>query len=71
MIKKFKFTPQSALSVGTQIHPAPEAFGRVMSRIKPRMDVAYHFFKSDIARQRLGTFGKRERTMRGSQTAIP
>ena len=39
-----KFTPQSALSVGTQIHTAPEAFGKVMSRIKPRMAVAYHFF---------------------------
>ena len=45
MITKFQFTPQSALLVGTQIHTAPEAFGKVMSRIKPRMAVAYHFFK--------------------------
>ena len=45
MIEKFKFTPQSALMVGTQIHTSPEAFGKVMSRIKPRMAVAYHFFK--------------------------
>ena len=45
LITKFKFTPQSALSVGTQIHTPPEAFGKVMSRIKPRMAVAYHFFK--------------------------
>ena len=45
MIKKFKFSPQSALAVGTQIHTAPEAFGKVMSLIKPRMAVAYHFFK--------------------------
>ena len=45
MITKFKFTPESALSVGTQIHTAPEAFGKVMSIIKPRMAVAYHFFK--------------------------
>ena len=44
MINKFKFTPEGALSVGTQIHTAPEAFGKVMSRIKPRMAVAYHFF---------------------------
>ena len=44
MIEKFKFTPQGALSVGTQIHTAPEAFGKVMSMIKPRMAVAYHFF---------------------------
>ncbi len=45
MITKFNFTPQSALTVGTQIHTAPEAFGKVMSIIKPRMAVAYHFFK--------------------------
>jgi ribonuclease Z len=45
MIDKFRFTPQGALAVGTQIHTAPEAFGKVMSIIKPRMAVAYHFFK--------------------------
>ncbi len=45
MITKFQFTPQSALAVGTQIHTAPEAFGKMMSIIKPRMAVAYHFFK--------------------------
>jgi ribonuclease Z len=45
LIEKFKFTPQSALSVGTQIHTPPEAFGKVMSLIKPRLAVAYHFFK--------------------------
>ena len=44
MITKFGFTPQGALSVGTQIHTAPEAFGKMMSIIKPRMAVAYHFF---------------------------
>ena len=44
MITKFQFIPQSALSVGTQIHTAPEAFGKVMSRIKPQMAVAYHVF---------------------------
>jgi ribonuclease Z len=45
MIEKFKFTPQAALAVGTQIHTAPPAFGKVMTEIKPRMAVAYHFFK--------------------------
>jgi ribonuclease Z len=44
MIDKFKFTPQSALAVGTQIHTSPEAYGKMMSIIKPRMAVAYHFF---------------------------
>lgn len=44
IVGKMKFTPESALLVGTQIHTAPEAFGKVMSEIKPRMAVAYHFF---------------------------
>ena len=45
MISKMGFTPESALLVGTQIHTAPEAFGKIMSEIQPRMAVAYHFFK--------------------------
>jgi len=45
LIEKFKFTPQTALAVGTQIHTSPEAFGKVMSLTQPRMAVAYHFFK--------------------------
>jgi ribonuclease Z len=40
-----RFSPESALLVGTQVHTAPEAFGKVMSDIKPRHAVAYHFFK--------------------------
>ncbi len=44
MIDKFKFTPQGALSVATQVHTAPEAFGKMMSIIEPRMAIAYHFF---------------------------
>ncbi len=45
IVKKMRFTPESALLVGTQIHTAPEAFGKVMSEVKPRLAVAYHFFK--------------------------
>jgi ribonuclease Z len=30
---------------GTQIHTAPEAFGKVMSMIEPKHAVAYHFWK--------------------------
>ncbi len=44
IVNKMRFTPESALIVGTQIHTAPEAFGKVMSEIQPRMAVAYHFF---------------------------
>ncbi len=45
LVAKMRFTPEQALLVGTQIHTAPEAFGKVMEQIKPRMAVAYHFFK--------------------------
>jgi ribonuclease Z len=45
LVRKMRFTPEQALTVGTQIHTAPEAFGKVMTEIKPRMAVAYHFFK--------------------------
>ena len=44
LIDKFKFTPQGALDVGTQVHTPPEAFGKMMSIIKPRMAIAFHFF---------------------------
>lgn len=44
LVNKMKFSPESALLVGTQVHTAPEAFGKVMSDIQPRMAVAYHFF---------------------------
>ncbi len=45
LVAKMGFTPESALRVGTQVHTAPEAFGKVMSAVTPRMAVAYHFFK--------------------------
>jgi ribonuclease Z len=44
LISKFGFSVSTALEVGTQIHTAPPAFGKVMSLVKPRMAVAYHFF---------------------------
>jgi ribonuclease Z len=45
LVAKMGFTPEQALLVGTQVHTAPEAFGKVMQEIQPRMAVAYHFFK--------------------------
>ncbi|WP_425043516.1 guanitoxin biosynthesis MBL fold metallo-hydrolase GntH [Primorskyibacter sp. S87] len=44
LVTKMRFTSESALQVGTQVHTAPEAFGKVMSDIKPRTAIAYHFF---------------------------
>ena len=61
LIEKFKFTPQGALDVGTQVHTAPEAYGKMMSIIKPRMAVAFHFFNDfdtapDIERRIRSTY---------------
>ena len=36
LVAKYRLTPEAALQVGTQIHTAPEAFGKVMSMVKPR-----------------------------------
>jgi len=44
LVNKQKFPVADALNVGTQVHTSPAQFGKVMSEIKPRMAVAYHFF---------------------------
>jgi len=44
LVDKMNFPVARALNVGTQIHTPPPAFGAVMSKIKPRMAIAYHFF---------------------------
>ncbi len=44
LIDKFKFNPQTAIVVGTSVHTPPAAFGKIMSMVKPRMAIAYHFF---------------------------
>ena len=44
LIEKQRFTPQTALNVGTQVHTSPAQFGKVMAEIRPRMAVGYHFF---------------------------
>jgi ribonuclease Z len=43
-------SPQQALGVGTQIHTSPQAFGKVMSTVKPRHAIAYHFFNEESTR---------------------
>ncbi|MGI9512563.1 MAG: guanitoxin biosynthesis MBL fold metallo-hydrolase GntH [Anderseniella sp.] len=43
-------SPQQALGVGTQIHTSPQAFGKVMSTIKPRHAIGYHFFNEEGTR---------------------
>jgi ribonuclease Z len=43
-IEEMGFPPARALEVMTQIHTSPEAFGKVMSSLKPRLAIAFHFF---------------------------
>jgi ribonuclease Z len=43
-VTKQGFTPAEALMVGTQAHTSPEQFGKVMSMVKPRLGVGYHFY---------------------------
>ena len=53
-INKFRFPPGLALEIGVGFHTSPEAFGKVMSMIEPRMAVAYHFFNDFDTRERIG-----------------
>lgn len=43
-------SPGQALGVGTMVHTAPPAFGKVMSKIKPRHAIGYHFFNDKNTR---------------------
>jgi ribonuclease Z len=44
LVKLYNQSPGQAIGVGTQIHTSPPAFGKVMSTIKPRHAIGYHFF---------------------------
>ncbi|MFA0809973.1 guanitoxin biosynthesis MBL fold metallo-hydrolase GntH [Microbulbifer epialgicus] len=44
LVTKMHFPPVDAVNVGTQVHTAPTMFGKVMSTIKPKLAVAYHFY---------------------------
>jgi len=61
LVKLYGQSPAQAILVGTQIHTSPQAFGKVMSTIKPRHAVGYHFFNEqathdDILRGVLQTY---------------
>jgi ribonuclease Z len=50
LVKWYGQSPQQAIGVGTQIHTSPPAFGKVMSAIKPRQAIGYHFFNEEGTR---------------------
>jgi ribonuclease Z len=50
LVEFYGQSPQAALGVGTQVHTSPQAFGKVMSTVKPRHAIAYHFFNEEGTR---------------------
>lgn len=50
LVKWYGQSPQQALGVGTTVHTSPPAFGKVMSTIKPRNAIGYHFFNEEGTR---------------------
>ncbi len=50
LVEFYGQSPATALGVGTQIHTSPQAFGKVMSTIKPRLAIGYHFFNEEATR---------------------
>jgi ribonuclease Z len=44
LVEFYNQSPTTALGVGTYVHTAPQAFGKIMSEVKPKLAIAYHFF---------------------------
>ena len=59
LVKKQGFSPLEALVVGTQAHTSPQQFGKVMSLVKPRLAVGYHF-QNDFDTEPVARAGVRE-----------
>ena len=53
MSSLYNQAPAVALWLSTQGHTSPQAFGKVMSTIKPRHAVAYHFFNEEGTRYQI------------------
>jgi ribonuclease Z len=53
MVRYYGQAPPLALRVATKIHTSPPAFGKIMSTVKPRQAVAYHFFNEEGTRYQI------------------
>ncbi len=53
LVKYYGQSPQSALGVGTYVHTPPQAFGKIMSEVKPKLAIAYHFFNESGTRYQI------------------
>lgn len=50
LVTLYNQSPETAIGVGTIVHTPPQAFGKVMSTVKPRHAIAYHFFNEPDTR---------------------
>ena len=50
LVKMYNMAPVPSLIVATKVHTSPQAFGKIMSTIKPKHAVAYHFFNEEETR---------------------
>lgn len=50
LVKWYGMSPGQALGVGTQVHTSPPAFGKVMSTLKPKHAIGYHFLDETSTR---------------------
>jgi ribonuclease Z len=50
LVTLYNQAPSTAIGVGTIVHTPPQAFGKVMSTVKPRHAIAYHFFNEPDTR---------------------
>ena len=53
LVELYNQAPQTALGVGTYVHTSPQGFGKIMSTVKPRHAIAYHFFDEEATRYAL------------------
>jgi len=53
LVTLYNQSPQTAIGVGTYVHTTPQAFGKIMSTIKPRLAIAYHFFNESDTRDQV------------------
>ena len=50
LVKYYNQAPDTAIGVGTYVHCPPQAFGKIMATVKPRLAIAYHFFNESGTR---------------------
>ena len=49
-VEIYNLPPVPAMMVCCQFHASPQAFGKIMSELKPRQAVAYHFYNEEKTR---------------------